>query len=127
MFIPIRNTLHIGKKSHQLLLFLRSERKEVCVPYLQSCSYCGIGLFRSFLCFFSEEKRSFITVMKGNFMSDPTSFYQEAHSGKPTGIKSWLLTTDHKRIGLLYLSSISVWFITPFYSCSAMNPLIEYL
>ena len=44
-------------------------------------------------------------------MSDPTSFYQEAHSGKPTGIKSWLLTTDHKRIGLLYLSSISVWFI----------------
>ena len=26
------------------------------------------------------------------------------------GIKSWLLTLDHKRIGLLYLVSISVFF-----------------
>ena len=28
----------------------------------------------------------------------------------PTGIKSWLLTTDHKRIGLLYLFSITAFF-----------------
>ncbi len=27
-----------------------------------------------------------------------------------TGIKSWLLTTDHKRIGLLYLFSITGFF-----------------
>ena len=26
------------------------------------------------------------------------------------GIRSWLLTTDHKRIGLLYLISITVMF-----------------
>ena len=28
----------------------------------------------------------------------------------PTGVKSWLLTTDHKRIGLLYLFSITAFF-----------------
>ena len=44
-------------------------------------------------------------------MSDSTSFFEEAHSGKPTGLKSWLFTTDHKRISLLYLFSILVWFI----------------
>jgi len=44
-------------------------------------------------------------------MSDSTSFFEEAHSGKPTGLKSWLFTTDHKRIGVLYLCSIMVWFI----------------
>src|SRR5919107_4592554 len=27
------------------------------------------------------------------------------------GIKSWLLTKDHKRIGLLYLASVSVFFL----------------
>ena len=28
----------------------------------------------------------------------------------PTGFKSWLLTTDHKRIALLYLATVSVMF-----------------
>ena len=32
------------------------------------------------------------------------------HEGKYKGILSWLLTTDHKKIGLLYLYSIIVFF-----------------
>jgi len=28
------------------------------------------------------------------------------------GIKSWLLTTDHKRIALLYLASITFFFLS---------------
>ncbi len=32
-------------------------------------------------------------------------------TGKRKGIKAWLTTTDHKRIGLLYLWSIMVFFI----------------
>ncbi|MDQ3194006.1 MAG: cbb3-type cytochrome c oxidase subunit I, partial [Bacteroidota bacterium] len=31
--------------------------------------------------------------------------------GKYKGILSWLLTTDHKRIGILYLCSITLFFI----------------
>ena len=30
---------------------------------------------------------------------------------EPTGLKSWLLTVDHKRIGIMYLVSVSVAFI----------------
>lgn len=37
------------------------------------------------------------------------SFY--ASSGKHKGILSWVLSTDHKRIGLLYLSSILAFFL----------------
>lgn len=38
------------------------------------------------------------------------SFYQES-TNKHTGILSWLLTTDHKRIGLMYLVSILIFFL----------------
>ena len=34
------------------------------------------------------------------------SYLEAAH-----GVKSWLLTRDHKRIGILYLISISVFFV----------------
>lgn len=37
------------------------------------------------------------------------SFYE--YSGGKTGIKSWLLTLDHKRIGLLYLGVIILFFL----------------
>ena len=36
------------------------------------------------------------------------SFYEE--KGKHSGILSWLLTTDHKRIALLYLVSLTIMF-----------------
>jgi cytochrome c oxidase subunit I len=36
-------------------------------------------------------------------------FYKE--KGKHTGILSWLLTTDHKRIGILYLISLTFFFL----------------
>src|SRR4030066_263420 len=44
-----------------------------------------------------------------NTESDHYVSYLE-HQGKYKGILSWLLTTDHKRIGLLYLYAIIVFF-----------------
>ena len=38
---------------------------------------------------------------------EPVNYLNVAH-----GWKSWLLTTDHKRIALLYLFSITLMFIT---------------
>lgn len=35
----------------------------------------------------------------------PTNYLNASHT-----VKSWLLTLDHKRIGLLYLFSISIFF-----------------
>ena len=40
--------------------------------------------------------------------TEQKSFYQE---GKHSGIFKWILSTDHKRIGLLYLYSIMTFFI----------------
>lgn len=37
-------------------------------------------------------------------------FYDEP--GKYTGFRAWIFSTDHKRIGLLYLASMSVFFLT---------------
>jgi len=39
------------------------------------------------------------------------SFFETPASAKYKGIWSWLLTTDHKRIGLMYLFSILFWFV----------------
>lgn len=39
------------------------------------------------------------------------SFFEMPSPAKYKGILSWLITTDHKRIGLLYLFSILFWFI----------------
>src|SRR5260370_15312027 len=40
----------------------------------------------------------------------PRTHYLNATYGSGTGIRSWLLTTDHKRIALLYLCSVTVFF-----------------
>ncbi len=40
------------------------------------------------------------------------SFLEDGTTKKATGILSWLLSTDHKRIGIMYLISISVFFFT---------------
>lgn len=39
------------------------------------------------------------------------SFYEEGTTKKATGIASWIFSTDHKRIGILYLASIAVFFL----------------
>jgi cytochrome c oxidase subunit I len=39
-----------------------------------------------------------------------TSFYDAP--GKFTGIRAWIFSTDHKRIGLLYLTCLSAFFLT---------------
>jgi hypothetical protein len=36
------------------------------------------------------------------------SFYEEGTTKKNTGILSWILSTDHKRIGIMYLVQFSV-------------------
>ncbi|MEE9431161.1 MAG: cbb3-type cytochrome c oxidase subunit I [Melioribacteraceae bacterium] len=38
------------------------------------------------------------------------SFYEEGTTKKATGLYSWLFTTDHKRIGIMYLIALSFFF-----------------
>lgn len=38
------------------------------------------------------------------------SFYETPSPSRFTGIGAWLLTIDHKRIGLMYMASVMVWF-----------------
>ncbi len=44
-------------------------------------------------------------------MTATQSFYHNSAPQGLTGIKSWLLTHDHKRLGLMYLCAISFWFV----------------
>ena len=41
----------------------------------------------------------------------PTQVQQKNYLNWEYGIKSWLLTTDHKRIAILYLISITFFFL----------------
>lgn len=43
--------------------------------------------------------------------SDTQSFFHVSSPPGLTGIKSWLLTHDHKRLGLMYLWAVLFWFI----------------
>ncbi|MFZ2632103.1 MAG: cbb3-type cytochrome c oxidase subunit I [Desulfosalsimonadaceae bacterium] len=43
-------------------------------------------------------------------METTPSFFETPSSSRFSGILSWLITTDHKRIGLLYFSVVLVWF-----------------
>ena len=44
-------------------------------------------------------------------MAHPPSFYETPAPAGLTGIKAWLLTHDHKRLGLMYLWAILFWFV----------------
>lgn len=44
-------------------------------------------------------------------MSGELSFYKTPSPDKYKGILSWLLTVDHKRIGLMYMAVIIFWFV----------------
>ncbi len=44
-------------------------------------------------------------------MNAPLSFYNTSAPPGLTGIKAWLLTHDHKRLGLMYLGAIFFWFV----------------
>ena len=43
-------------------------------------------------------------------MTAPLSFYHTPAPPGLTGIKAWLLTHDHKRLGLMYLGAVLFWF-----------------
>ncbi len=43
-------------------------------------------------------------------MAQTASFYETPSSPGQTGIRAWLLTTDHKRIGLMYMWVVLFWF-----------------
>ncbi|MFZ6032520.1 MAG: cytochrome c oxidase subunit I [Melioribacter sp.] len=49
-------------------------------------------------------------MANGAVAIEEKNFYQQS-TNKYSGILSWLLTTDHKRIGLMYLYTISFFFI----------------
>src|SRR6266545_4185728 len=42
--------------------------------------------------------------------TEPSSPYHEHYLNVSYGVKSWLLTKDHKRIALLFLASITLFF-----------------
>jgi len=44
-------------------------------------------------------------------MATTPSFYETPSPAGQTGIKAWLLTHDHKRLGLMYLWAILFWFV----------------
>ena len=44
-------------------------------------------------------------------MTATQSFYHTSAPAGLTGIKAWLLTHDHKRLGLMYLGTIFFWFV----------------
>ena len=46
----------------------------------------------------------------GHVMSTPSSTNDNSYLDAPYGIASWLLTKDHKRIAMLYLISITIFF-----------------
>jgi cytochrome c oxidase subunit 1 len=43
-------------------------------------------------------------------MTSTPSFYHQSAPPGLTGIRSWLLTHDHKRLGLMYLGAVFFWF-----------------
>ena len=43
-------------------------------------------------------------------MTDAPSYLETPSSPKLKGIWAWLLTTDHKRIGIMYMMAIFFWF-----------------
>ena len=44
-------------------------------------------------------------------MSPDKSFYQSPEPDKYDGVLSWLITYDHKRIGVMYLAVLLTWFV----------------
>ena len=44
-------------------------------------------------------------------MTATQSFYHTSAPPGLTGIKAWLLTHDHKRLGLMYLGAVAFWFV----------------
>ena len=51
-------------------------------------------------------------MANGTIAVNAKTFYEEGTTKAKSGIKAWIFSTDHKRIGLMYLSAISVFFTT---------------
>ncbi|MCB0732455.1 MAG: cbb3-type cytochrome c oxidase subunit I, partial [Ignavibacteriae bacterium] len=51
-------------------------------------------------------------MANGTIAVSDKSYLEEGTTKKSTGIMSWLLSTDHKRIGIMYLFAIGIFFFT---------------
>ncbi len=51
----------------------------------------------------------------------PRSFYLEDEYGVRSWLKAWFLTRDHKRIGLLYLATINIFFLLGGFAATMMR------
>ena len=54
-------------------------------------------------------------------MTNVPSFFETPAPARFTGILSWLITTDHKRIGLMYLFVILFWFVAAMFLGGAIR------
>ncbi len=71
-----------------------------------------------FFCISNEKSRALKAISndgsskgQGKDMTVTQSFYETSAPPGLTGIKAWLLTHDHKRLGLMYLGAIMFWFV----------------
>ncbi|MBK7106443.1 MAG: cytochrome c oxidase subunit I [Ignavibacteriae bacterium] len=51
-------------------------------------------------------------MANGTIAISEKSFFEEGTTKQASGILSWLLSTDHKRIGIMYLFAIAIFFFT---------------
>ncbi|MBN1299660.1 MAG: cytochrome c oxidase subunit I [Melioribacteraceae bacterium] len=49
-------------------------------------------------------------MANGTIAANGKTFYEEGTTKAKTGLTAWIFSTDHKRIGLMYLSAISIFF-----------------
>jgi cytochrome c oxidase subunit 1 len=49
-------------------------------------------------------------MANGTITANLKTFYEEGTTKSNKGIWSWLFSTDHKRIGLMYLGTIAIFF-----------------
>ncbi len=60
-------------------------------------------------------------------MEQTKSFFETPAPSNFKGVLSWLITTDHKRIGLLYLFSIMTWFMLAIFIGLAMRTELMFI
>ena len=97
----------IDPQGDGLLLQLRPGRQDLCLQPAAGERHGSHPLHGRFSCLSAADRQEKATTFHGEIMipdqhPQPRSFWND--TGK-TGIASWIFSTDHKRIGLLYFYS----------------------